>query len=66
MPRNKVKQHEMGKDSTGKQESLVSSLRESARKTPGTRTGSSIDWREGSNKSGKISGRYGHAVRDGR
>lgn len=66
MPRNKVKQQEIGKDFMGRQESLVSSFRESVRKAPGTRIGSSIDWREGSSKSGRISGRYGHAVRDGR
>jgi len=66
MPRNKVKQQEIGKDSTAKQDSLVSSFRESGRKALGTRIGSSIDWREGSNKSGKISGRYGQAIRDGR
>ena len=48
------------------QQQGVGRSRKSDRKAPGTRIGSSIDWREGSKKSGKISGRYGHAVRDGR
>ena len=52
---------------TQKQEKQTrSSFRKSVRKAPGTRIGTFIDWREGSGKSGKISGSYGHAVRDGR
>lgn len=35
------------------------------RKPLGTRLGTLEDWRVGSNKSGKIAGRYGSAVRDG-
>ena len=38
----------------------------STRKPLGTRLGTLQDWRGGSNKSGKIAGRYGSAVRDGR
>ena len=40
--------------------------RKSSRKAPGTRFGTVEDWREGSNKTGKISGRHGHTLRDGR
>jgi hypothetical protein len=43
-----------------------SSFGKSGRKAPGTRIGTLMDWREGSTKSGKLSGRYGHALRDGR
>ena len=49
---------------TQKQEK--NSTPKSVRKAPGTRIGTLIDWREGSAKSGKISGSYGRAVRDGR
>lgn len=38
----------------------------SARKPVGTRLGTLEDWRGGSNKAGKIGGRYGGSVRDGR
>jgi hypothetical protein len=61
MPLNAQKQE---KDLTGKQ--TQSSFGKSIRKALGTRIGTLIDWREGSAKSGKISGRYGHAFRDGR
>lgn len=36
-----------------------------ARKAPGTRLGTLQDWR-GSNNSGKVSGRHGQMIRDGR
>jgi len=66
MPVNKnVQQQEMGKDSTGKREPIASSFCKSGRKAPGTRLGTLEDWRGGSNKSGRISGRHGHALRDG-
>lgn len=38
----------------------------STRKPVGTRLGTLEDWRGGSNKSGRTSGRYGSGVRDGR
>lgn len=38
----------------------------STRKPLGTRVGTLEDWRGGSNKSGKLGGRYGSSVRDGR
>jgi len=38
----------------------------SGRKAPGTRLGLMIDWREGSAKSGRQSGRYGRSLRDGK
>ena len=60
MPLNVQKQENL----TGKQ--TQTSFRKSVRKAPGTRIGTLIDWREGSVKSGKISGRYGNAFRDGR
>ena len=40
--------------------------RQSARKAPGTRLGIWEDWREGSTRSRKPSGRHGHVIRDGR
>lgn len=40
--------------------------RQSTRKAPGTRLGVWEDWREGSSRCGKISGRHGHVIRDGR
>ncbi len=49
-----------------KRELMTSSFRQSARKAPGTRLGTWEDWREGSSRSGKISGRHGRAIRDGR
>jgi len=36
------------------------------RKPAGTRLGIQIDWREGSGKSGRQSGRYGRSLRDGK
>jgi hypothetical protein len=41
-------------------------MRTSGRKAPGTRIGLMTDWREGSAKSGKLSGRYGRSLRDGK
>jgi hypothetical protein len=58
-------QHEATvKNLTGKQ--AQNSLRSSGRKAPGTRIGLMTDWREGSAKSGKLFGRYGRSLRDGR
>lgn len=57
-------QQEMKNDLTGKQAARC--FGKSARKAPGTRIGILNDWREGSAKSGKLSGRYGRALRDGR
>lgn len=42
------------------------SLRTSGRKAPGTRIGVYIDWREGSDTSGRLSGSFGRSLRDGR
>jgi hypothetical protein len=41
-------------------------LRKSIRKAPGTRVGTLQDWRSADNNSGKMSGRHGKAIRDGR
>jgi len=49
------------KNATTKQETKTNTFR----KAPGTRLGTLQDWREGSHKS-EISGRHGHAIRDGR
>ena len=59
-----VQQQGTGENLTGEQRQ--GSLLNSNRKAPGTRIGVLIDWREGSTKSGRVSGRYGHALRDGR
>ena len=40
--------------------------RTSRSKAPGTRLGIFLDWREGSARSGRASGRCGSVVRDGR
>ena len=61
MPFN-VQQHEM-RNSIDKREPNFGKCN---RKAPGTRMGTLIDWREASTKPGKTSGRYGHALRDGR
>jgi hypothetical protein len=60
MPVNKKKY------STATQEPRTSSLRRSSRKAPGTRLGIWEDWRQGSSTCGKLSGRHGHVIRDGR
>jgi hypothetical protein len=49
------------KNLTGKQ-----AQRSTGRKAPGTRIGLMMDWREGSTKSGRLSGRYGRSLRDGK
>lgn len=36
------------------------------RKAPGTRLGTLADWREGSQRSGKLPSRHGRMIRDGR
>jgi hypothetical protein len=56
------KQQDSGKNSTVRPELLASR----GRKAPGTRLGTLADWREGSHRPGKISGRHGRALRDGR
>jgi len=63
MPFN-MQQQETGKNMTAKQ--AQSSFPKSDQKAPGTRIGVLIDWRGDSIKSGKIVGRYGYALRDGR
>lgn len=60
MPVNKQK------DSAATRGPRTSSLRQSGRKAPGIRYGTWEDWREGSTRCGKISGRHGHVIRDGR
>lgn len=50
-------------EATTKRETSTS---QSGRKVPGTRLGVMLDWRVGASKAGKISGRHGHAIRDGR
>ena len=57
MPVNK---QEMQKNATANRKRL------SGRKAPGTRLGIWENWREGSTRCGKISGRHGHVIRDGR
>jgi hypothetical protein len=63
---NNAKQHEVGGGTSGKPEPMVSSFCKSGRKAPGTRLGGLPDWREGSTKSGRIAGRHGYTLRDGR
>jgi hypothetical protein len=41
------------------------SFRKTVRKAPGTRVGTLEDWR-GAGNSGKMSGRHGQSIRDGR
>ncbi len=65
MPRNKNAKQQEIRNTTEAREPLAT-LRESRRKAPGTRLGSIDDWREGCNELGRISGRHGHALRDGR
>ena len=57
------KTRKMQNASTAKRQSMTS---QSRRKAPGTRLGTLIDWRGDSNGSGKIAGRHGQAIRDGR
>jgi len=63
MPK-KVNHASMVMNATVKQ--AQNSLRTSGRKAPGTRIGLVFDWREGSATSGKLCGRYGRSLRDGR
>lgn len=53
----------MAKKNTTQQQTVKSA---SSRKPLGTRLGTIEDWRGASGKSGKLGGRYGSAVRDGR
>ena len=62
---NNVHTQESEKDSAPKR-SMTSAFRKSGRKAPGTRMGTWEDWREASSRSGKVSGRHGHVIRDGR
>ena len=65
MPINKnIEQKET--TATAKRKVTAVSFGKSGRKAPGTRLGMLDDWREGSTKSGKLSGRHGHTIRDGR
>jgi hypothetical protein len=41
-------------------------VRKSIHKAPGTRVGTLQDWRGADNNSGKVSGRHGNSIRDGR
>ena len=59
-----AKQQKSAKNLATKQ--TPGTFRKPHRKAPGTRIGILMDWREASNKSGKMSGRYGRAHRDGR
>jgi len=49
-----------------KQEKQSTFKRVASPKAAGTRYGTFEDWREASSRSEKISGRHGHAIRDGR
>lgn len=60
---NSQKATNMQENSPLKRESITT---QSGRKAPGTRLGTMLNWRGGSNGSGKISGRHGHTIRDGR
>ena len=64
MPINEsVKQQVTGSDAKPNQEN---SFRKSTRKAPGTRFGTVQDWRGADNNTGKLSGRHGQSIRDGR
>jgi len=65
MPVKDVEQQETKMLSTDKQ-NLTATFCKSGLKAPGTRLGMLNDWREGSTKPGKVSSRYGQAIRDGR
>ena len=43
-----------------------STTRQNRRKAPGTRVGTLLDWRGDTNGTGKVAGRHGQAIRDGR
>ena len=62
---SKITKRTMGMSSTETQESTTVA-RKSPSKAVGTRVGILLDWREGSGKSGRTSGRCGSVVRDGR
>jgi hypothetical protein len=55
----------MAAKKTLKQEPIAS-VRTTGRKALGTRNGTLADWREGSNIGGRVSGRHGYTIRDGR
>jgi len=60
----KVQQQAMAKSLT--QKHARNTFGKAGRKPAGTRLGIQIDWREGSGKSGRQSGRYGRSLRDGK
>lgn len=64
MPVNEKEQLEVG--SAVKSESKTDLLTKADRKAPGTRWGTLADWRDASRRTGKIPGRYGRTLRDGR
>ena len=66
MPSKMNLNQQVRQDLTGKAQSLTSSFHRSGRKAAGTRYGVLLDWRAGSNRADKSSGRHGHAIRDGR
>lgn len=51
---------------TGATPNQENSFRKSTRKAPGTRLGTLQDWRGTDNNTGKLSGRHGQSIRDGR
>ena len=53
----------VNKNATAKQATVTSAK---TRKAPGTRLGTLLEWRSDANKSGKLQGRHGHGIRDGR
>lgn len=66
MPSKNNLNQQVQEESTGKAQSMAGSFRRSGRKARGTRWGTLLNWREGSKGVNNSSGRYGHAIRDGR
>jgi hypothetical protein len=64
--RQSIKQQAVANDSTEAGNSPAAAVGKLVRKAPGTRVGILLDWREGSRKSGKVSGGLGKTLRDGR
>ena len=65
MPTNE-KPQVIGNQSLGKQDPAANNVRKPIRKAPGTRLGTVQDWRGADNNTGKLSGRHGQSIRDGR
>lgn len=61
-----VEKNRLGNISTQVYGRIAVASRRADPKTPGTRAGTLQDWRQGSGKSGKRSGRRGNTLRDGR